>query len=123
MTIEVKNTPKQSIEILVKNATQEIDVVNLPEQKIEIAESASQKIDVENALEQQVGIKQDVIIVPVYKDAPEYEGEYEVTPKVTAQSLPTARKLMTKDVTIAEIPYAEVSNNSGGTTATIGNEV
>jgi hypothetical protein len=50
----------------------------------------------------------------------EYDGAYEVTPKFVAQTLPTAEKLMTKDLTIEEIPYAEVSNNSGGKTVIIG---
>lgn len=47
-----------------------------------------------------------------------FEGPYEVTPAVYEQSLPTARKLMREDVTVFEIPYAEVSNIHG-TTVTI----
>lgn len=49
-----------------------------------------------------------------------YEGAYIVTPSVSNQTLETANKLMQSDVTIEEIPYAEVSNNSGGKTASIG---
>ena len=49
-----------------------------------------------------------------------YEGEYTVTPKVTAQSLDTRNKYMQSDVTVYAIPYHAVSNNSGGLTATIG---
>lgn len=49
-----------------------------------------------------------------------YEGSYRVTPRVSNQTLDTANKLMKSDVVIEEIPYAEVSNNSGGKTATIG---
>lgn len=44
-----------------------------------------------------------------------YTGEYIVTPKVNAQSLDTDNKLMTDDVTVLEIPYAEVSNPFGTT--------
>ena len=88
-----------------------IDVKNEPVQKINLA--------VTN-VNQNVGIRQDVITIPVYKDVPKYEGEYEVTPRFVAQTLPTADRLMTKDVIIEEIPYAEVSNNSGGTTVVIG---
>lgn len=94
MTIEVKNAQKQNIEILVKN-----DIT------------------------QKVGIKQDVILVPIYKDVPLYEGDYEVTPKVSKQNLPTAKKFLSEDLTIKEIPYFEVSNTSGGNTVYIGNEV
>ena len=53
-------------------------------------------------------------------DMPWYEGPYEVTPKITDQTLPTAQKAMNYDVHILEIPYSTVSNNSGGLTATIG---
>lgn len=49
-----------------------------------------------------------------------YKGVYAVTPKVERQIMPTKGKLLVKDLTIHQIPYAEVTNNSGGTTATIG---
>ena len=49
-----------------------------------------------------------------------YQGDYEVTPQVNAQTLPTKTMVMKDDVTIHEIPYAEVTNTSGGLTATIG---
>lgn len=49
-----------------------------------------------------------------------YGGPYEATPQVTQQSLPTQGKRMASDVTVHGIPYAEVTNESGGWTATIG---
>jgi hypothetical protein len=49
-----------------------------------------------------------------------YLGEYVVTPKVEAQTMPTKNKILFDDVEVEPIPYAEVTNNSGGTTATIG---
>ena len=49
-----------------------------------------------------------------------YEGDYIVTPKVDQQKLDTKGAIMREDVIIEEIPYAEVSNNSGGKTASIG---
>lgn len=52
-------------------------------------------------------------------ELPKYSGSYEVTPAADAQTLETAKKLMTGDVTVGAIPYSEVSNNSGGTTVTI----
>jgi hypothetical protein len=94
LTIEVRNAPKQSI-----------------------------YVGIANAPTQEVNIKQDTIIVPVYKDAPPYEGDYVVTPKVSEQTLPTADKLLSEDVTVKKIPYFEVSNESGGNTVFIGNEV
>ena len=47
-----------------------------------------------------------------------YEGPYEVIPKTVDQILATNKKRMTDDVTVTEIPYAEVSNVYG-TTVTI----
>lgn len=52
-----------------------------------------------------------------------YGGEYEVIPMVVPQTLATAGKILEEDFTVQPIPYAEVSNGSGGTTVTIGNEV
>lgn len=49
-----------------------------------------------------------------------YDGTYIVTPRVEAQSLPTAKRNMKEDVTVKAIPYAEVSNDSNGKTVTIG---
>lgn len=49
-----------------------------------------------------------------------YEGDYEVTPKVKAQTMPTANKFMTSDVTVKAIPFYVVGNLSGGETANIG---
>lgn len=52
-----------------------------------------------------------------------YEGPYEVTPKVEAQTLATAEKLMREDVTVNKIPYYVVGNTSGGDTVYIAKEV
>ena len=49
-----------------------------------------------------------------------YMGEYEVIPKTIAQYLATQDKTMTRNVTVYEIPYNEVSNQYG-TTVSIGN--
>ncbi len=58
-----------------------------------------------------------------YQDADPYTGSYEVTPKVDAQTLPTAQKLMTDNVQIHAIPIFEVSNTNGGETVYIATEV
>lgn len=52
-----------------------------------------------------------------------YRGEYEVTPKTEAQTLPTKQKTMMRDLTVGAIPYYDVSNPAGGQTIFIGNEV
>ena len=52
-----------------------------------------------------------------------YEGEYSVIPKVESQTIPTKNKVLTDDMKIESIPFFKVSNNSGGNTVYIGNEV
>ena len=51
---------------------------------------------------------------------PPYEGDYEVTPKIVAQTLETANKSLESDVTIHAIPYYEVDNVFKGQTVIIG---
>ena len=60
----------------------------------------------------------------IIKEEPTYyEGEYEVTPSIEEQVLETNRRYMKDDVTVKEIPYAEVTNLANGITVTIGKEV
>lgn len=54
---------------------------------------------------------------------PYYDGEYEVIPKRTEQTLYTTNKTMSHDVTIKEIPYSETSNMAGGQTFYIAKEI
>ena len=61
--------------------------------------------------------------VTEYVGAEPYAGSYEVTPKVDAQTLPTAKKIMLENVQIHEIPIFEVSNQADGETVYIGTEV
>lgn len=61
--------------------------------------------------------------VTVTGDVDPYEGEYVITPRVEAQTMPTAQKYMAQDVQIEGIPFFETSNTSGGKTAYIGKEV
>lgn len=70
---------------------------------------------------QQSAVRVDVTGTTVV-GAPEYSGPYDITPLFSAQVLPTAKKLMQKDVTIRKIPQYEVSNDSNGYTLIIGEE-
>lgn len=52
---------------------------------------------------------------------PSYEGAYTVIPSTEEEiTLSTAQKMLLADLKVKKIPYAEVSNNKGGKTATIG---
>lgn len=62
--------------------------------------------------------------VHIVKDVGEaYKGDYDVTPKVGEQVLPTKDKYMVDDVTINPVPIFEVSNTSGGNTVYIAEEM
>lgn len=62
-------------------------------------------------------------VIPIVLSYVNYEGSYKVTPKVSSQVLETAHKVMSEDVTVAEIPYFEVSNIGKGHTVYIGKEI
>lgn len=65
------------------------------------------------------GILRGSLSMPIgYED---YSGPYTVTPKVESQSLSTADKHLSHDVTIEPIPYYEVSNQNGKTVIIGGN--
>ena len=53
---------------------------------------------------------------------PVYDGVYSVVPKTEEQLLQTAQRYMDADVKVEKIPYAEVTNVSGGLTITIGGD-
>ena len=65
------------------------------------------------------GVLRGSLSMPVgYED---YSGPYTVTPKVESQSLNTADKHLSHDLTIDSIPYYEVSNQNGKTVIIGGN--
>lgn len=54
-------------------------------------------------------------------ELPAYDGEYVITPSTEeAQTLLTAQTFVDSNIKIEKVPYAEVTNNSGGKTVTIG---
>lgn len=62
----------------------------------------------------------DIVVSSGGSAYPYYEGEYVVIPKSYEQFLDTDHKILTDDVDVKEIPYAEVPNIYGGLTVTIG---
>ena len=53
--------------------------------------------------------------IPLASEVPTYGGEYEITPKVNAQTIETRSKTMKDDLTVLAIPYYETSNPTGKT--------
>lgn len=70
-----------------------------------------------------VTVQVDAVIRTSAGAVPVYGGPYEAIPKVEAQTLPTAKKLMTDDVTVHGVPFYEVSNDQGGNTVYIAKEL
>ncbi len=66
----------------------------------------------------EIDIKGSLILPIGYED---YTGPYSVKPKTEPQSLSTADRHLTDDVTIDAIPYYEVSNATGKTIIIGGN--
>jgi hypothetical protein len=73
-----------------------------------------------NKIEADFGTVQNVT---EYVGGDPYDGSYEVTPKVDAQTMSTKGKVMIDDVTVNPIPFFNVSNNSGGSTVYIAKEM
>lgn len=99
-TVNVDTLEPEKVEVKVGDIKREIIDVNITD---------PEKVEVE--------IKSEVVKVGEYE---EYKGDYTVTPRVSEQKLATAEKLLKNDVVVKEIPYAEVSNLTGGKTVTIG---
>ena len=61
--------------------------------------------------------------VTTYVGGDPYLGEYVVTPKVDEQIMETKDKVLTEDIKIKNIPFFDVSNESGGSTVFIGGKI
>ena len=92
-----------------------MDVVNVYEVELDYT---AYDLEIDDISELDVELGTAIMV----NEADPYEGDYTVTPKVTAQVLPTASKIMTDDVTVKAIPYYDTSNLYG-TTIYIGSEV
>lgn len=57
----------------------------------------------------------------VHSTLPDYDGEYKITPDISARTLDTANKTLREDIVLGAIPYEEVINSSGGITVLIAN--
>lgn len=71
-----------------------------------------------DTLQGQIG----AVFKPLENVPQNYTGSYEVDPLKTAQVLPTKDKLMVDDLTVQGIYYYEVTNDTGGSTVTIGRD-
>ena len=79
-----------------------------------------EEYELEADISDEFDVELDTVIKVITITGDMYEGPYDVTPKIESQILATRNHTMRSDVTVFEIPYAEVSNPAGGKTATIG---
>lgn len=86
---------------------------------IKIKNDQDQKIICKNIMYQKVFCKNDV---PIHLDGncKYYEGTYDVIPMCSEQIIDVEGKHMLEDICVKEIPYYEVTNDSGGKTVKIG---
>lgn len=56
----------------------------------------------------------------VHEEVEHYDGEYDVTPLITAQTLHTKDKMMDDNVRVDMIPTHEIPNAAGGVTFIVG---
>lgn len=52
----------------------------------------------------------------VYQGGEAYEGNYEITPSEELQTLPTANRMLARNIVVAPIPknYGRITYNGGG---------
>lgn len=52
----------------------------------------------------------------VYQDGEAYEGNYEITPSEELQTLPTANRMLARNIVVAPIPqnYGRITYSGGG---------
>jgi len=56
-----------------------------------------------------------------WRDLPTFDGVYEITPLVGSETtMQTQQHYLDRNIVVKSIPYAEVANEAGGNTATIG---
>lgn len=93
----------------------------LPDLEFTLIPPAQSHAEIELSVNSTVKIEFDVgVEIGKAGRLPDYDGEYEVTPRLEEQILPTKDKSMIDDVTVDPIGVLRVSNPSGGLTCTIG---
>lgn len=83
----------------------------------DIADAIRAKRDISNTF---IPSEMASAILQIITQSPDYTGAYTVTPTSSDQTLATANKHMTNDVTVFKIPKNVETNTAGGQTVTIG---
>lgn len=92
-----------------------IDIINYDLEVVEI-----DKFEVVELQNEEYTVDLESIIKIASQDIPVYKGDYVVTPKANSETvLQTSGYMMQNNVTVVEIPYAEVSNIYGTTVSIV----
>lgn len=105
--------------------------ISINEDKFDVDINTSNSLDTSVEFDSDIDFETEVVqndfdiefaeaIIVQGERLPNYEGEYNVIPRVNEQTLNTKDRSMVKDVKVEAIPYVEVTNVGGGYTATIG---
>ena len=89
--------------------------IEIPDESIDVYVPDDESVTVEIPESGDITVE-----IPEVDEGNPYMGDYEVIPSINFQLLPTAECHLEEDILVRPIPYAEVSNLSGGYTATIG---
>lgn len=65
--------------------------------------------------EDELEMQADLSVIVTKAEGEKYDGDYIVTPKTRSQTLETANKVLTSDITVEAVPYYETSNLYGDT--------
>lgn len=85
--------------------------------RVRVAQQSAVSVRIAGAASVRVDVTGTTVV-----GAPEYSGPYDITPLLSAQTLPTAKRLLQQNITIKKIPQYEVTNDSNGYTLIIGEE-
>lgn len=85
--------------------------------QVRVAQQSAVSVRIAGAVPVRVDVAGTAVVA-----APEYSGPYDITPLFSTQILPTAKRLMQRNLTIKKIPQYEVTNDSNGYTLIIGEE-
>lgn len=85
--------------------------------QVRVAQQSAVSVRIARAVPVRVDVAGTAVV-----GALEYNGPYDITPLFSAQTLPTAKRLMPRNLTIKKIPQYEVTNDSNGYTLIIGEE-
>lgn len=79
-----------------------------------------QTVSLSGAIQESINLRGSLILPAIIQESDYYSGSTDVIPSEKEQILYTEGKTLIDNIFVRPIPYAEVSNDYGGKTVTIG---